>query len=191
MANRIAKRVGSLKTKKRHVQWLFPNFPSIDDLEGSAPQGFDTRERKAWALAKLTEAVTAKYEEITGRLNPTAALSAQFEDGELFFYVDHIPIISSIWLEEHEGIFIAAQWSIFAATFNITEKTSGKKLCEALLKVGETDNAALRDQIISLQAELATLDTDIAIKEQTLDKEIYSLYQLTAEEIEMIEKDRL
>ena len=115
------------------------------------------RDRKAWAKSKLGEAVTAKHEDTSGRLNPTATLSAKFEDGELFFYVDHAPVISGIWLDDAEGTFIAAQWANFAATFNITEKTDGKKLCDALLKIGETDNAALRDQIIGCKTNWLSL----------------------------------
>lgn len=191
MASRITKRGSSLKIKKRPIHWLFPHLPSLDDLEEAAPQGSDRRERKAWAKNKLDEAVKAKYEEITGNLNPTSALSARFEDGELSFYVNHAPIVSNVWLDDDEGTFIAAQWANFAATFNITEKSNGKKLCDALLKVGETDNTALRDQIIKLQGELAALDTDIAAKELALNQEIYDLYELTDKEIEMIEKDRL
>ena len=59
------------------------------------------------------------------------------------------------------------------------------------MKIGETDNTALRDQIIKLQGELAALDTDIAAKKLALNQEIYDLYELTDKEIEMIEKDRL
>jgi type I restriction-modification system DNA methylase subunit len=191
LANRIAKRAGTMRVKKQPIHWLLPDLPSIDDLEAAAPPGSDTRERKAWAKHKLEEAVTAKYEAISGRLNPTAKLRAQFEDGELSFYVDHTPVVSGIWLDDDKGAFIAAQWSNFAATFNITEKTDGKKLCEALLKVGETDNAALRNQIIKLQGEMATLDADIAAKEEMLDKNIFALYELSKEEIKLIEEDRL
>ncbi len=191
MAIRITKRGSSLKIKKRPLHWLFPDLPSLDDLEEAAPQGSDTRERKAWAKTKLAEAITAKHEEITGRLNPTAELSARFKDGELSFFVDHVSVVSDVWLDDGEGTFIAAQWSNFAATFNITEKSNGKQLCDALLKVGETDNTALRDQIIKLQGEMAALDIEIAAKELALDQEIFDLYQLTDDEIEMIEQDRL
>lgn len=191
LASRIAKRAGSLKHRKRPFHWLFPDLPSLDDLEAAAPHGSDTRERKAWAKAKLAEAVTAKHEEITGRLNPTATLSSKFEDGELCFCVNNVPIISGIWLDKAEGTFIAAQWANFAATFNITERTDGKKLCEALLKIGETDNSALRDQIIQLQGELAELDEDISAKEQALDEEIFELYELSDDEIYLIQRDKL
>lgn len=191
LASQIAKRAGSMKVKKQPIDWLFPDIPSMDDLEAAAPQDSDTRERKAWAKQKLDEAVTAKHEEISGRLNPTATLRAQFDDGELSFFVDHVPVVSGVWVNDDKGTFIAAQWANFAATFNITEKTDGKKLCEALLKIGETDNAALRDQIIKLQNKLAVLDADIAAKENVLDQEIYGLYGLSTNEIKLIEKDRL
>ncbi|MCV0427041.1 MAG: N-6 DNA methylase [Roseibium sp.] len=191
LANRIAKRTGSLKHKKRPINWLFPDLPALDDLSDTAPKSLGTRARKAWAKSKLTEAITAKYEEITGRLNPTASLSTKFEDGELAFYIDHTPIISGIWLNENDGRFISAQWDNFIATFNITYKTDGKKLCEALLKIGETDNAALRDQIVKLQGELAEFDRNITSKEQALDTEIYNLYNLSEEEIRLVEEDRL
>jgi hypothetical protein len=191
LAARIAKRAASLKKKKRHVQWLFPDLPSLGDLEGAAPQGSDTREKRAWAKAKLTEAATEKYEEITRILDPTVSMSAKFNDNELFFFIDQTPVISGIWLDDNEGSFIAAQWANFAAVFNITEKTDGKKICEALSQIGETDNAALRGQIINLQDELTKLDTNITTKEQELDEEIFGLYELNEEEIDLIQKDRL
>ena len=191
LANRIAKRTASLKIKKHSINWLFPDLPSLDDLIAVAPQNQSKRDQKIWAETKLDAAIEAKYEALSAHITPSATLFAQFDDGELCFFIDHLPAISGLWMDAVDGEFIAAQWANLAATFNITEKTNGKKLCDALLKIGETDNRALRQQIISLQNELATLDKEIATKEQAINAEIYALYDLGADDIALIEKDRL
>ena len=64
-----------------------------------------------------------------------------------------------------EGEFIVA-WKVLASTFSITEKTDGKKLSNALLKVAVADNAAIVQQVIALEGELAALETDILAREQ-------------------------
>jgi hypothetical protein len=50
-----------------------------------------------------------------------------------------------------------------------------------------TDNADLSSQISKLTAEIAELDSDIAAREHELNKIIYGLYDLTKDEIKMIE----
>lgn len=63
-----------------------------------------------------------------------------------------------------------------AQTFSITEKTDGKKLCDALVK-----------QIIELEGELTALETEIAKEEQNINQLIYPLYELNDKEIKLIE----
>ena len=52
-----------------------------------------------------------------------------------------------------------------AQTFSITEKTDGKKLCDALVK-----------QIIELEGELTALETEIAKEEQNINQLIYPFF---------------
>ena len=127
------------------------------------------------------------YDEISERIHPAAGLDADFKDGELIFYIDGIPVIENIFLGEDEGAFILAQWKILAQTFSITEKTDGRKLCDALRKLAVTENQALVKQIIELERELTSLETKIDNNENELNQLIYSLYRLNQKEISMIE----
>ena len=67
---------------------------------------------------------------------------------------------------EAEGTFILAQWIVLATTFQITERTVGKKLCDALRKLATNDGSPVILQIMALERELAFLDTEIARKER-------------------------
>ena len=89
---------------------------------------------------------------------------------------------------EAEGTFILAQWKVLATTFQITERTVGKKLCDALRKLATNDGSPVILQIMALERELAFLDTEIARQEREMNALVYALYSLSAEETEMAEK---
>lgn len=185
---RLQKRLGSIKPKNRPVTWLFPDLPAKSDLEVNAPKEYDTRAVNKWGKDRLDEECQTRYGEITERLHAMAVLTAKFDDGELQFLIDGIVVLKGIWLADEEGTFIASQWSVLAATFPVTDKTTGKKLCDALRKVLETENAAMIDQVKALQEELASLDDAISKQEAKLDVDIYALYNMDAEDIALIAK---
>jgi hypothetical protein len=81
-----------------------------------------------------------------------------------------------------------AQWKVLATTFSITERTAGKKLCDALRKLATNDGTPVVSQIMALERELASLDAEIAWRERAMNALVYGLYGLSAEEIEMVEK---
>jgi hypothetical protein len=81
-----------------------------------------------------------------------------------------------------------AQWKVLATIFSITERTAGKKLCNALRKLATNDGSAVVSQIMALERELASMDAEIARQESEINALVYALYGLSAEEIEMVEK---
>jgi hypothetical protein len=89
---------------------------------------------------------------------------------------------------EAEATFILAQWKLPATAFSITERTVGKKLCDALRKLAANDGSPVILQIMALERELASLDAEIALQERAMNALVYALYSLSAEEIEMVEK---
>jgi hypothetical protein len=133
------------------------------------PPTLDTEGRGAWAAKHYGDALEALHEAIGQRLNPGAALDAAFADGELSFSIDGVTVIDRIFESETERTFILAQWKVLATIFSITERTAGKKLCDAL-------------------RELASLDAEIARQDRAMNALVYGLYGLGAEEIEMVEK---
>lgn len=184
---RLEKRMNTALLKSRPETFLFPNLKAINSYLESAPKNLGESERKSWAKQKYEENLQGLYDEISERIHPAAGLDADFKDGELIFYIDGIPVLENIFLDEEEGAFILAQWKILAQTFSITEKTDGRKLCDALRKLAVTENQALVKQIIELERELTSLEGKIASEENELNKLIYSLYGLNQKEISIIE----
>jgi hypothetical protein len=106
----------------------------------------------------------------------------------LYFSIDGIPVIDHIFVHEKEGNFILAQWKVIAATFSITEKTDGKKLCTTLRKLAVEDHAAIVSQIIELERQPSAVEGDINRQEAEMNSLVYSLYGLTESEVATIEK---
>jgi hypothetical protein len=77
---------------------------------------------------------------------------------------------------------------VLATTFSITERTAGKKLCDALRKLAANDGSPVILQIMALERELASLDAEIARQERAMNALVHGLYGLSAEEIEMVDK---
>jgi hypothetical protein len=114
-------------------------------------------------------------------------MAAELENGELRFYVDGVPAIDRIFVDDEEGPFIAAQWKLLAATFSVTPSTDGKKLSAALRRLGVPDNPAAVQQIIEFQGRLAELEVEIADAEREMNALLYRLYQLSPDEIRLVE----
>ena len=117
------------------------------------------------------------------------AFNSSVADGELSFSIDGVTVIDRIFESEAEGTFILAQWKVLATTFSVTERTVGKKLCDALRTLGTNDGSPVVSQIMALERELAPLDAEIARQEREMSALVYALYSRSAEEIEMVEKD--
>ena len=187
LLDQIARRMDAVKIKIRTEGWLFQTLDAKEELVDQAPQNLEGQQRRVWAERKSEEALQGKYDEITPRLYPGASLAASFESDELAFFIDNIPVIDRVFVEQDEGAFIVAQWRILAQTFSITEKTDGKKLCSALRRLGVTDNAALVKQIIRLEGQLSVLESEIFEIEAAMNTDVYQLYDLTAEDIQLVE----
>lgn len=184
----LAERTAQLDTHRpKPERWLFPTLRDADDRLDEAPRGLDGRAAKAWAKAARDDELEGLLDALTTALRRSDDLGATFEDGALRFEVGGTPLIGPLFASEDEGAFVLAQWKVIAATFSVKPKTKGKKLADVLRKVGVTDNAALRDQIIQRQQELSALDVEIAETEASLNQIVYRLYGLTPEQIALVE----
>lgn len=70
---------------------------------------------------------------------------------------------------------------------NVTEASDSKKLLKQHLTQRITTEEPLRQRILHLDKQIATLDQTIAQKESALNTIIYSIYGLSTEEIAMVE----
>ena len=107
-------------------------------------------------------------------------MDARFEEGELRYFIDGVPVIERVFLRPDEGVFVLAQWKLVASSFAITDSTTGKKLADALRKVALTAPDAVREQIIDREIALSAVEAEMNAR-------VYRLYGLTPEEVSLVE----
>lgn len=184
----LARRLSAAPRRARPETFLFPDLRTLKDWEADAPKNLDKPDRREWAKQRYDTERASRYQVIGQRLIPGSELDAKFENGELSFLIDGIPVIDKVFLSEEDGRFILAQWKAVASTFSVTEKTTPAKLCGALRMLVQTSNSALVDQIIDLQTRIATLESEIAKQEADMNTLVYRLYDLTAGEVALVER---
>ena len=188
LTSNIGRRIFALPVRNRNLEWLFIELTPKADLKADAPTQLDAQKQQDWAKRKYEEAVEARYTAITSRLMPGAELSAELARGELKFFINGVSVIDRVFVKAAEAPFILVQWKYLASTFPITAKTDGKKLCNALRKIAVTENAALIEQVIDLQAKLSKTEAEIATAESEMNAIIYDLYGLNKNQIRHIEQ---
>ena len=171
----------------RDERWFWSDVKPAAEFKKKAPPELQGRERTAWAQAERERKLAARLEPIDARLRPGATLDAREEDGELRFLADGVPLIDGVFLDEEEAPFIAAQWRQKARRINVTEKFTARKLANALLKLRKTENPAIRDQVVKIDAEIRELDRKIDEAETDMNRLTYRLYDLAEEEIRLVE----
>lgn len=183
----IQRRMEVVPQRSKPDRWLFPDLTTKRDLQQDAPARLETAEKRDWATERYHRDLEVRRDTLGARLRPGVPMDATFENGELRFLVDGIPVIQQIFVGDAEGQFILAQWKVLASTFAVTDKTNGKKLSNALRRIGETDNAELVRQIVALQRELLGVEEQIEMEEAEMNAETYALYGLTEAEIRLVE----
>lgn len=185
---KIARRLEAVRTRNKPETWLFPDLKSKRERISDAPSRLDEDGKKAWADQQYDLDLAAKYDAISSRLRPDSELLPILNDGELSLSIDGTVVISHIFLDEEEAEFILAQWKLLAATFSITENTDGRRLANALRRLVVPDNKALVSQLISLEAELSSLEGKLAKEEDATNALINKLYKLNEAEARLVAK---
>jgi hypothetical protein len=172
----------------RDERWIWSDIKPLADLKKEAPAELTGRDLTAWATIERERRLTVRLERITPMLRQGARLTVIDEYGELKVLADGVPLVAGIYLSEEEATFIAAQWRHKASQTNVTEKFAGKRLLNMLLKLRKTNNPAIPRQVVRIDADMQTLDVEIATAEAQMNALTYRLYKLTAEEIRMVEQ---
>lgn len=183
----IARRMDVVVARARPDNWLFPDLPSIAQLDEMAPAQLDHTERRAWANLRREHELGSRLDRLGESLHPGVSMGASFEAGELRFFIDGAPAIERIFMDEDEGVFVLAQWKLIASSFSVTTNTTGKKLANALRKVATTAPGAVRDQIIDRERALSAIEERIVAAEADMNGHVYGLYGLTPDEITLVE----
>lgn len=183
----LEKRFGTCPVKKRNEDWLLPQIRDLKHWKAEAPDGLSERDKTKWAKEQRNHKIEERLEVIDARLNPAAQLSADFNDGELSFSIDGVPVIDEVFVNDDDGQHILTYWQHLGRTISVTEKFKAKTLISKLMATPMTDNTDLSAQIMNLTSEIDALDGDIAAQEKELNEVIYGLYALTPDELKMVE----
>jgi hypothetical protein len=188
----IEKRLESAQCENdyREENWLWADVKPITEIKKDAPPELKGKELNNWAKSQRELKLTDHLEIINTMLRPGIMLSVVNEFGELKLLAEGVPLIEGIFLPEGEAAFIAAQWRQKARLTNVTEKFDAKRLVNLLLKLRETDNQAIRDQVIQIDADIQKIEKQITQAESDMNSLSYQLYKLADQEIGLVEGER-
>jgi hypothetical protein len=185
----IDKRLDSAQCEddKRDEGWFWADVKSLEKVKKEAPPELKGRESIAWANARREARLADRLNAINTMLRPGVRLTVRNDSGELKLLATGVPLIEGIFLDETEAACITMQWRQKIRQTNVTEKFDAKRLMNQLLKLRKTANDAIKIQIVKLDADIQSLDTEIAQAETDMNRLTYSLYGLTEEDVKLVE----
>ena len=169
---------------------IWQDVGSVKDWKDNpeAPAELKGRALTAWAKKSREEALTQHLESLDALLMPDAAIGVENTDAEIRLFIGGNEVLRLF--DKPDTPFIAAQWRHALRDVRVTQAFDGKRLLRLLLNLRTTADTGLRDRIVALDAEIATLDGEIVDRESEINTLIYGLYKLEPDEIAMIEADR-
>lgn len=167
--------------------WLWSDIGTPASWKQSpiAPAGLNARELTAWAKQQHAAALQNHLDHLDVFLQPGSVLTVGNTDDEITLSIGGRPALRLY--DKPETPFAAAQWRHALRDLNVTEAFDASRLVKLLLSLRTTAEAPLRDRLLALDQEIATLDATIADREAALNAITYQLYDLTQEEIAMVE----
>lgn len=189
LVNKFERRLASAQCEedKRTEKWLWAGLKTVAEWKKSkeVPDGVRGKDLAQWAKERAENQLQYHLDELDMMLKAGAKLSVDSSDDEISFLINGKSVLTIF--DEPNSDFVAAQWRHIARTTNVTEKYSGKRLITALLKLRKTGNANLAIGVVKLDAEIQELDKQIEVAEKEINRIIYKLYDLSEEEIRLVE----
>lgn len=186
---KLERRISSTQCEddKRTEKWLWANLKTPTEWKKSkeTPDGLNGRALNQWAREQAESQLQHHLDGLDMLLKSGANLTVDNTEDEISFSING-KIMLTVF-DEPGSEFIAAQWRHIARSTNVTEKYTGKRLVTALLKLRKTDNANLAAGVVKLDNEIQSLDGQIESAEREINQLIYKLYDLTEDEIRLVE----
>jgi hypothetical protein len=183
----VGKRLAVCEAVQGPASFLWPHLRDAAYWKVKNPQGLSGRALTAWVKQHLAALHEEQLIRLGGYLPAGVSLEAEYKDGELRLIAKGRVAIEGIFIDEEEGKFIAAQWRYLARITNVTDNTKAKTIADKLCATYHTDNPSLQSQFLKLMDEVQSLEAKINSIEAQLNQQVYALYQLTPEEIQMVE----
>lgn len=168
---------------ERDPDWLWAEVGDPARWKNEAPLELTGKKRTEWGKKKFESLVGSRLERIEAVLRPGVPLRVESRDGEIRFCANGHGIVTVY----DDDPFVLAQWRQVARKTHVTEKFTAKSLIKSLLSLRDTKVSSVRSQVVKLDQEIEQLDSIIAEAEKEMNALIYRLYDLTEEEVELVE----
>ena len=157
-------RMTALAVDRRPLAWLFPAL----DPEGR----------------------TARIEDIARATPSGARFEATLQRGELRLTANGRTILDGVFVSEIEAPLALAHWRRAVRAVANTDRRAIEALFTVLRSIPQATNAAAATQFTTAIDDLVALETVIVTAEEETNALTYAAYELTQDEIAMIEADR-
>lgn len=183
-------RLGTLVRARHDARWLWPNeLPSHADLVDQAPRALAARgDRIAWAHQRFEALEAVEIARLQAALEGGSRLTAAFADGELRLFVGGAVILGRIYLDDGPGRMAEAYWRWLL----LSQSWRDAKSFAAKLRLPptEAETPPARQFVERVQA-LAEETAAIEAAEAEMNALLYRLYDLSEDERELVENERL
>lgn len=184
----MERRFSKCEEDVRPPSWLWPSLRDAKYWKAQAPCALSARQKTAWGKEKFAQLLEERFEDLQSSMRIGGSIQPEFVEGELVVRIDGTPAIDGIFVSEEEGRQAILSWKRVARSVSITEKLKPNEFIRRLLSLATTNNIALVDQLEGLQAELSEVETAIDSRERSLNETAYELYQLSEDEIQLVEE---
>lgn len=168
---------------------FLPGVRSIAAIEADAPATIAPADRKNWVDEQRASDEEAALAQLDAAIRADSLFDVTLADGKLSLAVDEREA-ARLFVGDEEGPLIAAQWRAVALGFEPRGKGDGKRLADQLRRVAREAEPAVRDQILDIASELATLDAVLRDDEGDLHELTCRVFKLSEAERRLVEEGR-
>jgi hypothetical protein len=181
-------RLSVLARARRDEHWLWPDLPTLADLEEAAPRTLSmTTERQAWAKEKLDEAIIEKVEALQTALDSDEVPEADFRDGELVLFAGGRRLLDHIYLANGEGQLAERYWRFLLLSQKWRDASSlAKQLRRPPAEIGSPTARQFIERVDALGQQVA----ELAAQEGAINEFLFALYGLSEAERFLVETDK-
>jgi hypothetical protein len=183
-------RLGTLGRARHDARWLWPNeLPAHADLVEQAPRALTARgDRIAWANQRFEALEAIEIARLQASLDGGSRLTAAFADGELRLFAGGTAILNRIYLDDGPGRMAEAYWRWLLLSQSWRDaKSFAAKLRQPPIEADTPPARQFVERVEALAQETAAIET----AEAEMNDLLYRLYDLSEDERELVENERL
>jgi hypothetical protein len=156
-------------------------------MAGRAPKALPhTSDRRKWAEKQLDDMEAARIESLQAALDRGGRRQVRFEGGELRLYVSGAVVLDKIYLDDAAGRLTETYWRWLLLSGPGREAGRFASDLRQPPAVTEAPAAAqFVERVAALAEEVAAIEAD----ERALNETLYGLYNLSADERNLVENE--